>query len=152
VAISAELSVVSESVELERALAEAARQRGADRLAATLAALHIVEQGPYLPGISSCWVEERSQLLRERSTDARYEVAELAFSSGEFEQAERLTDAVLDAEPYHEPAWRLRMRLAAAHGDEQAVLRSYQRCDRVLTEVGAAPSATTRQLVNQLRR
>jgi hypothetical protein len=44
------------------------------------------------------------------------------------------------------------MRLAGARGDDQAVLRSYTHCDRVLAEVGAEPSPTTRQLVNQLRR
>jgi hypothetical protein len=44
------------------------------------------------------------------------------------------------------------MRLASARGDDQGVLRSYQRCDRVLAEVGAEPSATTRQLVDLLRR
>jgi DNA-binding SARP family transcriptional activator len=152
VALSDELAAVSESVELERALAEAARLRGTERLAATLDALEVLERGGYLPGISSHWVDERGRFFEELSTDARYEAAELAFAAGELEQAERLTGAVLDAEPYHEPAWRLAMRLASAHGDDHAVLRSYQRCDRTLAEVGAEPSPTTRLLVNQLRR
>jgi DNA-binding SARP family transcriptional activator len=152
VALSDQLAVVSESVELERALAQAASLRGAERMAATLAALEVVDQGAYLPGIESQWVEERRQLLRELTTDARYEAAELAFSEGRLPDAERLTATVLEAEPFHEAAWRLTMRLAGARGDEQGVLRSYQRCDQVLAEVGAEPSATTRQLVAQLRR
>lgn len=152
VALSDLLAAVSQSVEVERALAEAARLRGDDRLAATLAALEVVDQGPYLPGVASHWVEARGQLLRELSTDARYEAAELAFAGGRLEEAELLTGAVLDSEPYHEAAWRLSMRLAAGRGDDQAVLRSYRRCDRILAQVGAEPSATTRQLVNQLRR
>jgi DNA-binding SARP family transcriptional activator len=152
VGLGDQLAVVSESVEFEHALVEAARLRGGERLAATLSALDVVGRGAYLPGSSSRWVEERSQLLRELSTDARYEAAELAFAAGQLELAERLTNAVLNAEPFHEPAWRLRMRLAGARGDDQAVLRSYKHCDRVLAEVGAQPSATTRQLVNQLRR
>jgi DNA-binding SARP family transcriptional activator len=152
VALGDQLAAVSESAQLERALAQAAPLRGADRLGATLNALEIADQGPYLPGIESEWVDERRQQLRELATDARYDAAELAFSQGRLQNAERLTDTVLEAEPYHEPAWRLAMRLASARGDDQGVLRSYQRCDHVLAEVGAAPSATTRQLVDQLRR
>jgi hypothetical protein len=44
------------------------------------------------------------------------------------------------------------MRVASARGDDHGVLRSYQRCNQVLANVGAEPSATTRQLVDQLRR
>jgi DNA-binding SARP family transcriptional activator len=146
------LAAVSESVELERALAQAARLRGADRLAATLAALEIADRGPYLPGVDSRWVEERRQQLRELATDARYEAAELAFAQGRPQDAEQLTETVLEAEPFYEAAWRLAMRLASARGDDQGVLRAYQRCERVLAEVGAEPRATTRQLVDQLRR
>jgi DNA-binding SARP family transcriptional activator len=117
-----------------------------------LAALEIVDRAPYLPGLESRWVEERRQHLRELATDARYDAAELAFSDGRLPDAESLTEAVLGAEPFHEAAWRLAMRLASARGDDQGVLRVYQRCDRVLAEVGAAPSTTTRELVDQLRR
>ena len=152
VGISTELAALSESVEFEHAIAEAARMRGPDRLTATLTALAVVDRGPYLPGSGARWGDERRELLRELATDARYEAAELAFVAGRLEQAEQLTETVLGAEPFHEPAWRLAMRLAGARGDDQAVLRSFQRCDRVLAEVGAEPSATTRQLVNQLRR
>jgi DNA-binding SARP family transcriptional activator len=152
IAITDQLAAVSESVELERALAQAAGLRGAARLDATLTALQVTERGPYLPGVSSCWVEERSRHLRELTTDARYDAADLALASGRLEQAGQLTEAVLEAEPHHEPAWRLAMRLASAQGHEQGVLRAYRRCDQILAEVGAEPSATTRRLVNQLRR
>jgi DNA-binding SARP family transcriptional activator len=152
VALGDELGAVSESVELERALGQAGRVRGAGRLDATLAALEVVDRGPYLPGIESRWVEERRRYLRELATDARYEAAEVAFAEGRPLDAERLTESVLEAEPFYEAAWRLTMRLAGNRGDDQGVLRSYQRCERVLAEVGAEPSATTRHLVDQLRR
>jgi DNA-binding SARP family transcriptional activator len=152
VGLSDHVAAVSESVELERALAQAARGRGADRLAAIMSALEVVDQGPYLPGIDSQWVEDRRQHLRELVTDARYEAAGLALSEGRLQDAERLTEAVLQDEPFHEPAWRLTMRLSCARGDDHGVLRSYQRCERVLADVGAEPSPSTRQLVDQLRR
>jgi hypothetical protein len=43
------------------------------------------------------------------------------------------------------------MRLASAHGDDLGVLRAYQRCEKVLGEIDAEPTAT-RQFVDQLRR
>jgi DNA-binding SARP family transcriptional activator len=152
VALGQHVTAISESVKLEHALAQAARLRGDERLAATLAALETVGQGEYLPGICSRWVEDRRQELRELATDARYEAAELAFAEGRLLKAERLTETILEAEPFHEAAWRLTMRLASARGDNQGVLRSYQRCDRVLAELGAGPSASTRHLMDQLRR
>lgn len=150
--LSDNLGASSESLELEREFAQAARLRGVDRLDATLNALKVVDQGEYLPGIDSHWVDERRQRLRELATDARYEAAELAFSQRRLEDAEQLTERVLEAEPYYEAAWRLIMRLASDRGDDQAVLRAYQRCEQVLSAVGAEPSATTRRLVDQLRR
>ena len=152
VALSGDLAAVSESVQLEARLAEAARLRGVERLEATLAALDVVARGPYLPGMASDWVEERRRRLSALATDARFEAAELAFAHGRMEEAERLSDVVLATEPYHEGAWRLTMRLAGARGDEQGVLRLFHRCEQVLAQVGAEPSATTRQLVDQLRR
>jgi hypothetical protein len=59
---------------------------------------------------------------------------------------------VLGAEPYREAAYRLRMRLAAALGDDHGVLRAFQGCERALAAVGAAPTQTTRGLLDQLRR
>jgi DNA-binding SARP family transcriptional activator len=152
VALGDQLAATSESAELERALAEAARLQGSDRLAGALAALQAFDRGPYLPAITSHWADERRQHLHELATDARYDAAELAFSTDQPHQARTLTDAVLQAEPYHEPAWRLAMRLDSACGDHQGVLRSYQRCERLLAEIGAQPSNTTRQLIHQLRR
>jgi len=152
VGLSDEVAAISESVQLEGALAQAARLQGADRLNSTLRALEIVDRGPYLPGIAAQWLDERRQRLAELATDARYEAAELAFSADRLEEAGLFAQAVVDAEPFHEAAWRLLMLLASARGDDQGVLRAYQRCERVLAEVGAEPTGTTRRLVDQLRR
>ena len=65
--MSDDVAVVSESVEFERDLGQAARLRGADRLDATLAALEIVNRGPYMPGIESGWVDDRRQRGRRRT-------------------------------------------------------------------------------------
>jgi ATP/maltotriose-dependent transcriptional regulator MalT/DNA-binding SARP family transcriptional activator len=144
--------VTTESTAFEAALAEAAGMQGADRLAATLEALAVFDRGEYLPGVASRWVEERRGQLSELATDARYEAAELAFAEGRLDEAKQLVDKVLRAEPYREAAFRLTMRLAAALGDEDGVIRAFQRCERELAAVGAAPTRSTRQLLAQLRR
>jgi pentatricopeptide repeat protein len=144
--------VTSESTRFEAALVEAARLRGSERLAATVAALEPVGRGSYLPGFTSDWAEERRRQLAELAGDARYEAAELAFTEGDIALAKRLATTVLAGAPLREGAWRLTMRLAAALGDDDGVIRAYQRCEQALAEVGAAPAPTTRALLERLRR
>jgi DNA-binding SARP family transcriptional activator len=102
--------------------------------------------------VTSRWVDERRRHLAELATDARCEAAEVAFAEGRLAEARQLVDAVLREEPYREAAFRLKMRLAGALGDEDGVLREFQRCERALAAVGAAPTRTTRRLLDQLRR
>jgi hypothetical protein len=44
------------------------------------------------------------------------------------------------------------MRIAAALGDDDAVLRAYQRCEQALATIGTSPTASTQRLLDQLRR
>jgi ATP/maltotriose-dependent transcriptional regulator MalT/DNA-binding SARP family transcriptional activator len=152
VQIGGDVRIVSESRSVETALAEAARLQGPDRLAATLDALAVVDRGDYLPDVASRWVEERRRHLAELATDARFEAAELAFAEGRLDEARQLVDDVLSDEPFREAAFRLKMRLAGALGDEHGVVREFQRCERALAAVGATPTQTTRRLLEQLRR
>jgi DNA-binding SARP family transcriptional activator len=145
-------NVMSESARLERMLSEAARLQGEERLAATLRALEIVERGEYLPGIGSDWVQGRREHLVQLAGDARLVAAELAFASGRYGDATRLVDAILERDPFREGAHRLQMRIANAIGDEDRVIAAYRRCELTLGELGIAPSTSTRQLLNALRR
>jgi DNA-binding SARP family transcriptional activator len=146
------VAVAGESTRLEVMLAEAARLQGADRLDATLAALAIADQGDFLPDASTQWAERRREALGSAVTDARLDAAELAFAAGRYDDAERLAGQVLDAEPYREAGWRLRMRLADALGAGDGVIRAYHACERALAELGTTPSRTTRELLERLRR
>jgi DNA-binding SARP family transcriptional activator len=146
------VTLTSESVQLEAALTQAARLIGGDRLSATLSALEVYDRGPYLPDFASRWVDDRRAHLAELATDARYEAAELALAEGRLGEAKQLAAEVLRVEPYREAAWRLTMRLAAAVGDDDGVIRAYRRCQEALAAVGASPAATTRQLLERLRR
>jgi len=144
--------VTGESTTLESRLAEAARLQGEERLAATLDALEISDRGEYLPGSHVRWVDDRRERLIELATDARYEAAELSFAAGILDGADRLAAEVLRVDPFREAAWRLTMRVANALGDHDAVIRAYQRCEATLTQIGAKPAPSTRELLERLRR
>jgi DNA-binding SARP family transcriptional activator len=151
VALDEALIIASESVTVERALAEAARLRGEDRLAASLAAVAIYDRGEYLPGPRAGWADERQQRLAELVTQARYQAAVLSFGSGEYELSEQLVAEVLSADRFHEGAWRVRMRIARALGDEEGVVRAYHACDSALAALSTGPSQSTRALLARSR-
>ncbi|QEC47282.1 transcriptional activator domain protein [Baekduia soli] len=145
--------VSSESVRYEAMLAEAARFSGEERLTCTLQALELAGRGRYLQAVRpSAWTEARREHLDEVTADAAAEAAELAFALGRYDVAGRLADRVLDIDPFREVAWRVRMQIANALGDDDAVMGIYLRCQRSLGEVGAEPSASTRLLRDRLRR
>jgi ATP/maltotriose-dependent transcriptional regulator MalT len=152
VRLSDEAGLASESSLLEQRLAEAARLQGADRLSLTLEALAIYDRGEYMPGPRGAWGDERQQHLSEATAEARYQAAVLSFGEARYDDAARLTDQVLRADPYREAAWRLSMRIAQARGDEDGVLRAYQGCESALADLRAVPAASTRQLLDKLRR
>jgi DNA-binding SARP family transcriptional activator len=152
VRLSDAVAIDSESSRLEARLGEAARLQGEQRLAATLDALVVYDQGEYLPGVRSTWADERHQQLADVAADARYEAAELAFAAGRHDQARELADATLSADPFREAAWRLVMRICDTLGNEQGVVRAYHDCERVLARLDTTPSPSTRQLLERLRR
>jgi DNA-binding SARP family transcriptional activator len=151
IVLDGSVGVWSESVDLERRLLEAARLQGADRLDATLSALSIYDRGEYLPGPRAAWADEREARLAELATQARYQAAVLAFGGGDYDVARRLVDEVLRVDRFREDAWRVRMRIAHALGDEAGVLRAYQDCEAALAELTARPSASTRALLDRVR-
>jgi len=97
-------------------------------------------------------VEERRDWLASLVADARQDAAELAFNAGRYAEATRLVEAILEGDPFREGAHRLEMRIANATGDEDRVITAYRRCERALGELGIAPSSSTRQLLDTLRR
>lgn len=152
VRLASGLQVLSTSQLLERDLAEAARMRGQERLQATLEALKPADRGEYFAGVDSDWIEQRRRRLADLLATARYEAAELAFSAGHLDDAQRLAERVLRAEPYRESAWRLTMRIADALGDDDGVIVAYRHCEQALRPLGIEPSPGTRRLLERLRR
>jgi len=151
VALADAVALVSESTTFERRLAEAARLRGEERLAATLEALAVHDRGAYLPGARSRWADDRAQRLDDLAADAAFDAAEVALGLARTDEARRLVERALATQPFREEAFRLLMRAHQMRGDEQGVIRAYRACERALAEVDARPSASTERLLERLR-
>lgn len=144
--------VSTESRHLIALLGEASAQRGPERLRLLVAALEIADRGTYLPSVHSRWAEDRRLRIDELARSARLEAAEVAYAEGRYAEASALIRQVLEADPYREAAWRLEMRLAQAHGDQDRVIAAYRSCEAALAELGTEPSPTTARLLRDSRR
>ena len=141
------VSIASESGRVIAALGEATRMRGEERLRATEEALRLTDHGAYLPDLDADWARQRRGEIETLCLDARLEAAELAFSLGDYPLARRLCEETLKADPFRESAWQLLIRIAAEVGDTDAAASAYRRCELALSELGTAPSSSTRALV-----
>ena len=65
--------------------------------------------------------------------------------------AQRLTEAVVAADPLREAMWRTLMRVRSAVGDYEGVVSTFALYQRALRAAEIAPGAATRR-VDQLRR
>jgi DNA-binding SARP family transcriptional activator len=145
------LSVTTDSQHVLSLLSQASSTQGERRVRILQEALTAADQGEYLPGSRSPWAEDRRRHLQEMLRRARFDAAEAAFAVGRYSEAEGLTHTILAEDRFHEPAWRLRMRIAHMHGDHQRVLATYRACEQALGEIGAGPSASTVSLLRDLR-
>ena len=152
VSLEESLNVSSESARLEASLAEAARLQGEERIAATLRALAIVDRGEYLPGLSSNWVAGATRTARRGSSRTRAWEPPSWLCDGPLRGRRPPRRRHLEHDPFREGAHRLEMRIANAVGDEDRVIAAYRRCELALGELGTAPSTSTRQLLETLRR
>ena len=104
-------------------------------------------RGELLEGIEDEWALQARERHRERVIDLLEGRAQAA-ESGE---AIRLTRAQVERDPFDEQAHRRLMERQAAAGDRAGAIRTYRiLSERLRRELGVAPSASTRELVEQL--
>jgi len=149
--VSDEFPVSSESVEVEDQLRSARHLDPRARLRVIVDVLDRA-QGDLLKGVRSDWVEQRREHVRVLLTEAAHDAARLTFADEKYAAARDYAERVLRDEPYRETAWQILMQVAAALGDDDGVILAYRECERALAELHAEPSATTRKLLQQLRR
>jgi two-component SAPR family response regulator len=152
VGLSPDVVLGSESARLEQELAAAARLRGSELIAAIEQALAPLARGEYFPDVRSAWIEERRQHLADTAATARAAAAQAAYAADRYHDAECLAEAVLTADPLREATWRTLMRIRGAVGDYDGVITTFAQCQRALRAAGIEPAASTRALLDQLRR
>ncbi|MFI9169623.1 BTAD domain-containing putative transcriptional regulator [Streptomyces lincolnensis] len=140
-----------QSLLMESDLIHAHRLTGRARLSA-IEALLARNEGDYLPGRTSQWVEERRRALSQQAADALSSAADLALQLHQYGDAVRLCEQATAIDPLREVAWRVRMRAANALGDDDGVLTAFQGCETALAQIDATPSPSTRKLLKQLQR
>ncbi|MEV0218251.1 BTAD domain-containing putative transcriptional regulator [Streptomyces sp. NPDC050704] len=150
-ALAESLAQGCQSLLMAADLAQAHRLAGRARLAAIEEVL-ARNEGDYLPDRTSQWVEERRSALSQQAADALSSAAELALRLHQYGDAVRLCDRVTAVDPLREVAWRVRMRAANALGDDDGVLAAFLGCEAALARIDAAPSPSTRKLLQQLQR
>jgi DNA-binding SARP family transcriptional activator len=152
IGLSPDVVVGSESACLEAELAAALRLQGGELVDAAEHALAPMARGDYFPGVGSAWVDERRRQLAELAITARAAAADAAYVADRYPDAQRLAEAVLAADPLREAMWRTSMRVRSAIGDYDGVITTFAECERALSAAGIRPTATTRALLDQLRR
>lgn len=110
-------------------------------------------QGTFLGEAASApWALATREKLRAKFLRFATQASRLCLQEGRHEEALRLVDQGLEAEPLAEELYRSRMRCQAASGRRAEALATYQRCEKTLaTLLGIEPAAETRALYQALR-
>jgi DNA-binding SARP family transcriptional activator len=168
---SARASLRTTLHELRRALGEAGACVVADRDAVALEAAWVdaaeleellasgrvdealaLRDGELLAGLEEDWVLAARDDLRERIAARLGALADAAETAGDAAWAARLSREQVAIDPHSEARARALIRRLAAAGDRAAALAAYERLrERLRSDLGIAPSAETRAVVNALR-
>lgn len=127
-----------------------------------LAPLHeaaALYQGDFLTGFTlrdsaafDDWQRVESERLRRDLLGALERLVRLLTMEGQLSAAIEQARRLLTVDPLHEPAQRVLMLLYAWTGQEQAALRQYRECVRVLgDELGVAPLPETTQVYEAIK-
>ena len=128
-----------------------ARVRAARRRATPRAGARAVP-GRLLDGVEDEWALAARERHRERVIELLEELARAAEERGDAREAIELTRRQVERDPFDEEAHRRLITRLAAAGDRAGALRAYRAlAERLRRELGVAPSAQTRELVEQLR-
>ncbi|HEY2536801.1 MAG TPA: BTAD domain-containing putative transcriptional regulator, partial [Solirubrobacteraceae bacterium] len=109
-------------------------------------------RGELLEEVEDEWAIAARERHRERVIELLESQAQAAEAAGELRDAIELTRLQVDRDPFDEQAHRRLITRLDAAGDRAAAIRAYRAfAERLRRELGVAPSAATRTLVEQLR-
>ncbi len=109
-------------------------------------------RGELLEGIEDDWALQARGRHRERVIELLERQAAAAEGDGALPDAIRFTRQQVERDPFDEQAHRRLIARLAAAGDRAAAIRTYRvLAERLRRELGVAPSAASRELVEELR-
>jgi DNA-binding SARP family transcriptional activator len=104
-------------------------------------------QGEFLSGADAEWAQVHREWLRGRYLYALHRLSHAALAAGDHLSVMRWSRLMIDAEPFHEEAYRALIQVHAKLGQLGQVRRWYQVCsDRLHGELGISPGAETRRV------
>jgi ATP/maltotriose-dependent transcriptional regulator MalT/DNA-binding SARP family transcriptional activator len=139
------LEITSDDIAFERLLETANSLSGSARTEQLRGALRLVT-GRYLEGSVLPWAEERRHYLDIVFEEGRLELARLFLDSGQHDASRAECEAVLEANRYSDPAYRLLFSIERQVGSESAALAVYRRATEALAELGLKPGDARRML------
>jgi DNA-binding SARP family transcriptional activator len=107
----------------------------------------------FLPGDDASWIDEQRRRLEEIHVRSLELVGRacVTIGAGELDTAERAARSLISRAPYRESGHRLLMETLAARGNTAEALLVYDALrQRLRDELGAAPSAQTKELHRRL--
>lgn len=107
--------------------------------------------GELLPEFTDAWIASHRMRLHVRFVQSSLAAADAARNAADLDATETLYRRLLQVDPLQEDAQRGLMQIMARRGRLAAALEQYDRfVDLLESELGAPPSATTRDLADQL--
>ena len=102
---------------------------------------------PLLAGVDCLWLDE----TRRQLDDSRYRSMIVLSSAwnrlGDHQLAALTAENAIATDPYREIGHRLLIEAERAQGDGGAAHRAFERCARLLSEIGAQPSIETTRII-----
>ena len=97
------------------------------------------------------WIRLKREIFRREIIEALYTLADGQQQQGNYEDALKSLDHLLEIDPLQEQAYRKMMRLLAVTERRSEALRRYERCRQILwDELGVEPEADTQTLYHHL--
>lgn len=110
-----------------------------------------IYQGEFLTKADQNWIHSQREQYQRQFIAGTLKLANLLMQQGHHNGAIQYCKRVIDQDACNEAAYRLMMVTYAALGDRSAIKRSYETCRLILSsELGVAPSETTRNLLDTL--
>lgn len=111
-----------------------------------------LDRGELVEGSDDDWVLLARERHRERVVELLEKLAQACEERGEVREAIDLTRRQIDRDPFDEEAHRRLITRLGAGGDRAGAIRAYRiLVERLRRELGVAPSAPTRKLIEDLR-